>query len=125
MPGCAAAWEDTISHFGSSKISLAQALAPAIRMAEAGVPISEHSSHQWRKAYPMFLSQSPNGAEMLITDSDGNTHAPAAGEVFRNPNLAKTFRKLGEEGRKGFYEGEVADRIVERELKRRRHSASC
>lgn len=39
--------------------------------------------------------------------------APRAGEVFRNPGLARTFRRLAEEGKDGFYKGPVADSIVQ------------
>lgn len=38
--------------------------------------------------------------------------APAPGELFSNPNMGKTFRALAEEGKKGFYEGRVAESIV-------------
>ncbi|KAJ3018242.1 hypothetical protein HKX48_003021 [Thoreauomyces humboldtii] len=113
VPGCAAAWDDTITWFGSGKITLAQALAPAIRMAESGVPISEHSSHQWRRNHKRFLDASPNFAEMLIVEHGGNTHAPAAGEIYTNLNLAKTFRALAERGKEGFYEGPIAESIVD------------
>ena len=39
--------------------------------------------------------------------------APVPGQIFKNPNLAKTFRKLGADGKKGYYEGPVAEAIVE------------
>lgn len=38
--------------------------------------------------------------------------APKAGELFRNPNLARTFRTLGKEGKKGFYTGRIANEFV-------------
>lgn len=79
------------------------------------MPISEHSAHQWAKNYPNFLRQSPNFAEMLIREEGGGTHAPAAGEIYTNPTLAATFQAVAEQGRKGFYEGRIAEAIVERE----------
>lgn len=79
-------------------------------------PISEISSYMWTKAHDRLLSQSPSGHELLITDPvSGKTHSPAPGEVIKNPTLAETFRTLAKEGKKGFYEGRVAEAIVERE----------
>ncbi|GAA5857901.1 hypothetical protein JCM1840_000958 [Sporobolomyces johnsonii] len=114
VPGCAAVWCDTIEQLGSGKVTVADALAPAIRMAEEGVPISEVSSYSWVKNHDVFLKQSPNFAEMLITDPEsGKTHAPRPGEIFKNPCLAQTFREVAEKGKAGFYEGRVAEAIVE------------
>ncbi|GAA5824946.1 hypothetical protein JCM3770_006715 [Rhodotorula araucariae] len=114
VPGCAAVWCDTIELLGSGQMKMADVLAPAIRMAEAGVPIHEVSSYSWVKNHDVFLKQSPNYAEMLITDpKTGKTHAPRPGEIFKNPNLARTFREVAEKGKKGFYEGRIAEAIVE------------
>ena len=57
---------------------------------------------------------SPNFGELLKTDSrapDGK-RAPRPGELFHNPNLAKTFRLLARNGKAGFYEGPVAEALV-------------
>ncbi|GAA6010735.1 hypothetical protein JCM10207_005817 [Rhodosporidiobolus poonsookiae] len=114
VPGCAALWADSLEQLGSGKVTLAEALEPAARMAEAGVPISEVSSYSWVKNHDLFLKQSDNYREMLIVDPEtGKTHAPRPGEIFKNPNLARTFRTLGKEGKKGFYEGRIAEAIVE------------
>jgi len=53
---------------------------------------------------------------MLITDpKTGKTHAPRPGELYKNPCLAETFRTVAEKGKAGFYEGRIAEAIVERE----------
>lgn len=81
------------------------------------VPISEISSYSWIKNFDTFLKQSPNHAEMLIKDPEtGKLHAPRPGEIFKNPCLAQTFREVAEKGKAGFYEGRVAQAIVDREL---------
>lgn len=79
------------------------------------VPISEVSSYSWNKNYDTFLKQSPNFAEILIKDpSTGKLHAPRPGEIYKNPYLARTFREVAEKGKPGFYEGRIAEAIVER-----------
>ncbi|GAA5950672.1 hypothetical protein JCM3765_000573 [Sporobolomyces pararoseus] len=114
VPGCAAVWVDTIEKLGSGKVTVGDALAPAIRLAEEGAPISEVSSYSWVKNHDVFLRQSPNYAEMLITDPEtGKTHSPRPGELYKNPTLAQTFRRVAEKGKAGFYEGRVAEAIVE------------
>ncbi|KAM0750360.1 gamma-glutamyltranspeptidase [Meredithblackwellia eburnea MCA 4105] len=114
VPGCAAAWVDTIEQFGSGKVTVAEALEPAIKAAERGVPISEISSYYWDKGARWLRSQSENGDELLIKDPvTGKSHAPRPGEIFKNPNLAATFRALATEGKKGFYEGRIAQAIVD------------
>lgn len=53
---------------------------------------------------------------MLIKDpSTGKLHAPRPGEIYKNPFLAETFRSVAEKGKAGFYEGRIAEAIVERE----------
>ncbi|KAI6136540.1 gamma-glutamyltranspeptidase [Pisolithus sp. B1] len=108
VPGAAAAWVDTIHSFGSHKLSVAEVLAPAIRLAEDGVPVSEIHSFSWQRSEKLIKDASPNGGEMLL---DGR--APLPGQIMKFPNLAHTFRVLAEQGRDGFYKGEVAKAIVE------------
>jgi len=62
----------------------------------------------------LIKGASPNGHEMLKKDpsvKDGY-RAPKPGEIFKNPTLANTFRLMAKHGKKGFYEGEVAEQIV-------------
>ena len=69
-----------------------------------------------RLARRQLLGGGPHAKDLLVRrpdDSDGPVWgAPRPGEVFRNPNLARTFRTLAGEGKRGFYEGRVA-RAVE------------
>ncbi|KAJ5525976.1 hypothetical protein N7494_012626 [Penicillium frequentans] len=114
VPGAAAGWVDTIEKFGSGKLSLEQILQPAIEMGEDGFVVSELSSHGWQEAEKDIRAASPNFREMLKKDpaaKDG-VRAPLPGEIMKNPTLAKTFRTLATEGKKGFYQGRIAEEIV-------------
>lgn len=106
VPGACAAWCDTVERFG--RLSMAQVLTPAVRLAEEGFPVAPLTSHSWKSAAQGQLRQAVNGIEMTI---DGR--GPEAGEIFRNPGLARTFRRIAEGGKHAFYEGPIAERIVE------------
>lgn len=109
VPGAAAAWCDVVEMFGSGKMGMKEVLADAIRLAEDGHPVSQFSSVFWHEEEQHLRDSSPNFAELL---KDGK-RPPEEGEVIKMPGLAKTFRELAEKGRKGFYEGWVAEAIVE------------
>jgi gamma-glutamyltranspeptidase/glutathione hydrolase len=105
VPGAAAGWHDLVERHG--RLSLAETLAPAIRLAEEGFPVAPVTAYYWGRGAEAQLRQAANGGELLI---DGR--APRAGEVFRNPGLARTFRALAEGGKAAYYEGEIAEAIV-------------
>ncbi|KAJ7024451.1 gamma-glutamyltranspeptidase [Mycena alexandri] len=108
VPGATAAWVDTVERFGSGKVSIANVLEPAIRLAEEGVPVSEITSHAWQNCENMIKNASPNGDEMLL-----NGKAPLPGQIINFPNLARTFREVATHGKDGFYKGRIAEAIVE------------
>jgi len=109
VPGAAAGWCDTAEKFGSGKLTLAQILAPAIELAEQGVPVSYVSAQMWNNGQGTLKRGSPtNCSEMLV----GGERAPREGEVIKLPGLARTYRLLAEHGKKGFYEGEVAEAVI-------------
>ncbi|TFK36827.1 gamma-glutamyltranspeptidase [Crucibulum laeve] len=108
VPGAAAAWIDTIEHFGSGNVTVADIFDPAIRLADSGVPVSEIHSYSWQRSENLIKHASPNGDEMLL-----NGKAPLPGQVIRLPNLAQTFRELVQHGKDGFYKGRVAQAIVD------------
>ena len=105
VPGAAAGWEDTLARHG--RLTLIDVLAPAIRLSEEGFPASPIIARYWDRGADKLREASPNGGEML---NDG--HAPAPGEIRRNPNLARVFRSLAEGGADAFYRGEPAQAIV-------------
>ncbi|OCT47806.1 gamma-glutamyltranspeptidase [Cladophialophora carrionii] len=107
VPGAPGGWVDTIEKFGSGKLSMEQILTPAIEMGEQGFPWHDHE--------PDLRRASPNFREMLKRDKNAEdfVRAPRAGEIMRNPNLAKTFRTLAAEGKKGFYSGRIGQAIVD------------
>ncbi|EWC48889.1 hypothetical protein DRE_00194 [Drechslerella stenobrocha 248] len=114
VPGAAAAWVDTVGKVGSGNVSLAEVLAPAIELAENGYPVTEVTAGMWAAGEAWLLEASPNGAEMLVAPNERQSrpHAPVAGEIMVMKNLAETFRVVGREGKKGFYEGRIAEEIV-------------
>lgn len=105
VPGACAGWFDLIETHGSR--SMSEILAPAIRLAGEGFPVSPLTSYYWQRGVERQLKSSLNGSELTI---DGR--GPNPGEIFRNPNLAKTFEKVASGGRSAFYEGEIAEAIV-------------
>jgi gamma-glutamyltranspeptidase / glutathione hydrolase len=105
IPGACAGWCDLIERYGT--LSLSAILAPAIGLAEEGFPVAPLTSYFWRRGAERQLKNSLNGYEMTI-DGCG----PEPGEIFRNPNLAATFRKVTEGGKRAFYEGEIAESIA-------------
>ncbi|KAL1998961.1 hypothetical protein VTN02DRAFT_5275 [Thermoascus thermophilus] len=114
VPGAAAGWVDTVEKFGSGKLSLEQILAPAIELGEEGFPVSELSSHFWKESEQQIRNASPNFREMLKDDPNAKdgVRYPRPGEIMKNPTLARTFRTLAAEGKKGFYEGRIGQALV-------------
>ncbi|KAH8602243.1 putative gamma-glutamyltransferase ywrD [Bisporella sp. PMI_857] len=112
IPGAPAGWVDTVERFGSGNLSLEQILEPVIEQADKGFPVSELCSAFWQVGAKHLKEASPNFAELLKPDSNGDYRAPYAGELFKNPHLAATFRALAKEGKKGFYTGRIAEEIV-------------
>lgn len=105
VPGACAGWFDLIERHGS--LPMAEILAPAVRLASEGFPVAPITSYSWQRGAQNQLRSAPNGTELTI---DGR--GPKPGEIFRNPNLARTFEIVASGGRSAFYEGEIAEAIV-------------
>lgn len=105
VPGACAGWFDLIKKHGS--LSMSDILAPAIRLASEGFPVSPIVSKSWSYGVSEQLLTAPNGHEMTI---DGR--APRPGEIFRNPGLARTFEAIARGGASAFYQGDIAESMV-------------
>jgi gamma-glutamyltranspeptidase/glutathione hydrolase len=89
---------------------LAEALAPAIEIAENGFPVSPIIAEQWRDNVRTLQQDSGASATYLIDGERG----PEAGEWFTNPDIAQSFRTVSREGPGAMYGGSLGARIVER-----------
>jgi gamma-glutamyltranspeptidase / glutathione hydrolase len=104
VPGAFDGWVTLLEKYGTMKLS--DLLAPAIEYAENGFPVMEKTAEDWEAEVQKLKKTPAASANYLI-----NGRAPQAGEIFRQPNLAHTFRILARGGRDAFYEGEIARAI--------------
>jgi gamma-glutamyltranspeptidase / glutathione hydrolase len=107
VPGTVDTWAELHKKFG--KLKLGDDLAPAIRYAEEGFPVTELIAYYW--GFGPRLYKGLPGAFLETYTLDGKGRTPAKGDIFKNPDLAKTLRLIGEKGRDVFYKGQIADRI--------------
>jgi len=106
VPGCVDGWIELHQKWGSK--TLHEILNPAITYAKSGFPVTEligyylTLSSKRFKEYPNFAhTYMPNGEPL------------EKGDIFKNPDLARTYEIIAAEGRDGFYEGELAQTIVD------------
>src|SRR6266704_2110582 len=107
VPGTVDAWAELHKKFG--KLKLSDDLAPAVRYAEEGFPVTELIAYYW--AFGPRLYKGLPGAFLETYTLDGKGRTPAKGDIFKNPDLARTLRLISEKGRDVFYKGEIADKI--------------
>jgi gamma-glutamyltranspeptidase/glutathione hydrolase len=106
VPGTVAGLAMVLKQYGT--ISLAKALAPAIRYAEGGFILSEKLVEDIRK-YESILKEYPGAAKIFFKPGGGGYEA---GERFFQKDLAKTLRQISRGGSDEFYRGRIADRIA-------------
>jgi gamma-glutamyltranspeptidase/glutathione hydrolase len=106
VPGACDAWFTLNERFGN--LQMDQILSPAIQLAENGYPVAPITSYFWQSAAKRQLKTGLNGDQLLI---EGN--GPKPGQIFRNIGLSRTFKKLAENGKNEYYNGEIASAIVD------------
>lgn len=114
VPGTVDGWFELHERFG--KLPMTVLLEPAIEYAEAGFPLTQVVAYYWARNFARFdadardrwLEEFDNARAAFLVDG----RAPAEGEVFRNPDLAATYRAIAHGGRDAFYRGSLAEVMV-------------
>jgi len=106
VPGACAGWCDLVARHG--RLPMSTVLTPAVRLADEGFPVAPITAHFWEVGAKRQLSRALGGRELTL-----NGRAPRPGEIFRNPGLAKTLRRVAEGGKVAFYQGEIAEAIAD------------
>jgi gamma-glutamyltranspeptidase/glutathione hydrolase len=104
VPGCVDGWFELHDRFG--RLSMEDVLAPAIRYATEGFPVSEVIAYYWELNVPNRVDQ-PGFQETFMPKG----RAPRKGEMFQNPELARTYTTIARKGRDAFYKGDIARTI--------------
>ena len=105
VPGALSGWVALLERFGT--LSLSDALDPAIRLADQGFPVTPIIAAGWAAETELLKRDEAAAATFLPGGK-----APAAGEWFRNPDLAQTFREIALRGPRHMYGGELGYRIA-------------
>lgn len=105
VPGCVDGWEELRKRFGTRP--LGELLEPTIQYADHGFPVTEVIAGYWANGEALLRAH-PDATKTFLPK--GNPLA--AGDLFRNPGLAASYRLLAEKGRDGFYKGRLAQEIV-------------
>jgi len=105
VPGTVRAWDEALKRYGSMQFK--QVLAPAIQTAEQGfkvTPIFHHLNSGAAKKFALYSSSSAlylhEGKPLPV------------GYAFKNPDLAKTYKILAQNGANAFYRGKIADALL-------------
>jgi gamma-glutamyltranspeptidase/glutathione hydrolase len=105
VPGTARGWEATVDRYG--RRSLSELLAPAVRYATEGFPVTEVVAAQWRHAEGLFTDD--RAREAFLFDGE----APAVGQEVRLPALGRTLETVAEAGADAVYEGSIGAAIAD------------
>ena len=111
VPGTVWGWQAVLERFG--KLTFKEVLEPAAQYSQNGFPVSERIANEWQlpNALPLkgcCTELDPDSVEAWYV----NGKPPLPGQIFRNPDLARTFRLLQAHGADVFYKGEIARAIV-------------
>ena len=107
VPGTVEGWAKLHEKFG--RRPLEEDLAAAVRLAEEGAPVTEWVADYWDgAAQTHWLANDPAAMKLYLPEG----RAPRVGEIFRNPELAASLRRIGAAGRDAYYRGETARKIL-------------
>ena len=104
VPGAVDGWFLLHERFG--RLPMPSILAPAIRYAREGFPVSDVIASGWRSNVRALLKY-PGIREQFTRDGQG----PVKGQMWTNTNLAATYEAIARGGRDAFYKGDIARRV--------------
>ena len=107
VPGTVAGWDHALDRYGT--LDFEDVLRPGIRVARRGFVVDRTFVEQTNPNIPWF-DDIPSTAELYL-DPDGT--ARDEGSTLRNPDMARTYRRIARNGPEGFYGGPVAEAMVE------------
>jgi gamma-glutamyltranspeptidase/glutathione hydrolase len=105
VPGAPDGYFRLHDRFGSKRF--ADLVEPAATYAEEGFPVGQKIAHAWEWGASKLRLSDQSVAQYLLQGKP-----PQPGQLFRQPNLARTWRELGKHGRDYFYAGDLASKIV-------------
>jgi gamma-glutamyltranspeptidase/glutathione hydrolase len=105
VPGAVHGWATLLDSYGTRKLQ--EVLQPAIKYAEEGFPVAELTAEQWKESETRLRADEGASLNYLI-----HGRAPKPGEIFKNPRMAKTLKRIADGGAEVFYRGEIAEKIV-------------
>ncbi len=105
VPGALAGWNLALNKYGTKNLS--DVIKKAVDIAESGFELSDTFSKINKDEYEKLLK---NSGEKSIYLNDGFPFEP--GDLFRNPELANTFKRIAANGIEEFYQGDIAKKIV-------------
>lgn len=105
VPGAVDGWFMLHDRFGKKPMN--ELLKPTIDYAKEGFPVSQLIAYYWNRSIPL-LERWPGFSEQFTIEG----RAPAEGEVWKNPRLAKTLQSIADGGRDAFYKGDIAKTIA-------------
>ena len=108
VPGTVAGMALALEKYGSGKFTLADLVAPAVKMAREGIPIEEGLLDSLTRGARRLQRDAP--AKAIFLKQDGSP--PARGDILLQKDLADSLERIGREGAKGFYEGPTAEKII-------------
>lgn len=112
VPGAPAAWRDLHERFG--RLPFEVLFSAAIEYADRGYPIPAISQRVWRNALErVHVNLTGDEFAGLPAAFAPQGRAPHVGEIWRNPEMARTLRLIAETKADAFYRGEIAERIVD------------
>jgi gamma-glutamyltranspeptidase/glutathione hydrolase len=116
VPGAVDAWWQLHRRYG--RLRWSQLFDPAIAYAEGGVPLSPVVAYYMNRAMANFARPGAGIEEIANAQATyASGDRARAGEIFRNRDLARTYRIIAQGGREAFYVGEIA-RTIERYFQR-------